>query len=240
MPARQPPEFELSKSAVDRAGQALRDWWLADDETPPPAETVDILFAFRAAVQDPLKKVTVGLRQFVVREAGPDEQIAVGQRLKRAPQTVLKLTRHPGMRLSRMQDIGGCRAILAGGHDEVRRVAARIEHNWIIKHRRHYTLDDPAPSGYRALHIVVERDGRLVEIQLRTPGEHEWAEAVERTDKRLGFDLKGGHGPRRLLDYFRLASDGLAMSDAGIQPQPDFLRDFEQARAAARPFFRRS
>lgn len=137
-----------------------------------------------------------------------------------------------------MQDIGGCRAILSG-HDEVRRVAARIERNWNVKHHKHYTLDAPAPSGYRALHIVVERDGRLIEIQLRTAREHEWAEAIERTDKRLSHDLKSGRGPADLREYFRLAADGLAMEQAGIAPDSAFVRDFNAARERARPHFER-
>ena len=235
-----PPKFGPSKSAVDRAGVALREWW---DDFPAgelPPDPVDLLFAFRAEFQTPMKKVTVGVRQFVAAECDPGAEITVGQRLKRAPQIVAKLSRHPKMKLSRMQDIGGCRAILQGGPDEVQRVAARIERNWLIKHQKHYTLEDPAPSGYRALHVVVERDGRLIEIQLRTPSQHEWAEAIERTDKRLGrFDLKSGRGPRVLLEYFRLAADGLAMEEAGQTPDLAFMRDFERARDAARPFFDR-
>ncbi len=184
-------------------------------------------------------KVTVGLRQFVLSVCGADVPVTVGQRLKRAPQIVEKLSRHPTMKLSRMQDIGGCRAILQGGHDEIRRVASRIERNWRIKHRKHYTLAEPARSGYRALHIVVERDERLIEIQLRTPREHAWAEAIERTDKRLGLDLKSGRGPGVLLDYFRLAADGLAMDDEGVAAGLGFMRDFDKARDAALPYFTR-
>jgi hypothetical protein len=236
-----PPRFSPSKSSVDRAGAELRDWWFApgDVDELPPFGPIDLLVAFRAEFQIPMKKVTVGLRQFVARECAPEVPVTVGQRLKRGPQIVRKLTRHPTMKLSRMQDIGGCRAILQGEHDEVRRVEERIERNWVIKHRKHYTLEHPAPSGYRGLHIVVERDGRLIEIQLRTPREHEWAEAIERTDKRLALDLKSGHGPAILLEYFRLAADALAMEDAGERPGPAFMRDFERARQAAKPYFER-
>jgi putative GTP pyrophosphokinase len=218
----------------------LRDWWTGDDPTALPPSAVEALYAFRAEFPNPTKKVTVGLRQFALRECGADVSPAIGQRLKRAPQMVAKLTRHPKMNLSRMQDIGGCRAILQGGHDEVDRVRRRIERNWTIKHSKHYTLDEPAESGYRALHIVVERDGRLIEIQLRTPREHEWAEAIERTDKRLSLDLKGGRGPQVLLDYFRLSADALAHEDAGRPLDPAFLRDWDEARRRAAPYFQRS
>jgi hypothetical protein len=232
--------LKLSKSAVDRAGNDLRDWWGNNDPPPIPREATEALYAFRAEFPNPTKKVTVGLRQFVIRECDPGATPAIGQRLKRAPQIVQKLTRHPKMNLSRMQDVGGCRAILQGGHDEVARVRQRIERNWTIKHLKHYTLDEPAESGYRALHIVVERDDRLIEIQLRTPREHEWAEAIERTDKRLGMDLKGGLGPHVLLEYFRLSGDALAHEDAGRPLDPRFLRDWDEARKRAASYFQRS
>ena len=235
------PNSDISKSAINRAGDALRDWWLGPlDEpgNPFPLEPANALFLFRAEFQTPMKKVTVGVRQFVDRERDPATRITVSQRLKRAPQIIVKLTRHPNMKLSRMQDIGGCRAILQDD-DEVMRVAARIERNWIVKHRKHYTLTEPADSGYRALHIVVERAGRLIEIQLRTPSQHEWAEAVERTDKRLRLDLKSGHGPPQLLRYFRLAADGLAMEDAGVVPPEEFMQEFGHVQEAAKPYFER-
>jgi GTP pyrophosphokinase len=232
--------FELSKSAVNQAGAELREWWGVDDDLGSPIAPTEALYAFRAEFPVPTKKVTVGLRQFVLRECEPSAQLIVGQRLKRAPQIVEKLWRHPKMKLSRMQDIGGCRAILLGGHEEVDRVAQRIERNWTVKHRKHYTLEAPADGGYRARHLVVERDSRLIEIQLRTPRQHEWAEAIERTDKRLPFSLKAGQGPEALLEYFRLASDGLAYEDAGETPDPAFLRHFRKARERARPYLERS
>jgi ppGpp synthetase/RelA/SpoT-type nucleotidyltranferase len=231
--------LEISKSAVDRAGDELRVWWQkADAEQPVPA-SARLLFAFRDEFPNPTKKVTLGLRGFVKRESEPDAQLFVGQRLKRAPQIVSKLARHPKMKLSRMQDIGGCRAILLD-HDQVQRVAARIENNWTIKHRKHYTREEPAESGYRALHIVVEKDGRLVEIQLRTANQHRWAEEIERADRRLRFDMKSGEGPADLLKYFRMAADGLAIEDAGETPDAALLRDFSAVREGIRHYFERS
>lgn len=221
-----------SKGQINRAGDTLREWWNAPGGEPLPEAAAEILLAYRAGFQDPMKKVTVGLRQFVKREQDPAIPITVGQRLKRAPQIVEKLARHPKMSLARMQDIGGCRAILVD-HDHVMRVAARIERNWTIKHRKHYTLEEPAPSGYRALHLVVEREGRLIEIQLRTETEHDWAEAVERTAKRVPYNLKAGEGPAVVLQFFRLASDGLALETAGRGPSDDFVKQFEEVRARA-------
>ncbi len=237
-----PPELAVSKGGIDRAGERLRAWFAdaATDEHDSPVEVpmddLDILLAFREQFPNPMKKVTVGVRQFVARESEEGAQITVGQRLKRGPQIVMKLARHPAMKLSRMQDIGGCRAILSD-NDEVERVARRIERNWVVKHQKLYTLEAPAPSGYRARHLVVERDNRLIEIQLRTVRQHEWAEAIERTDKRLGLDMKSGSGPPDLLEYFRVAADGLAIEDAGLLADPAFMRHFQQARNGAQKYF---
>lgn len=93
-----------------------------------------------------------------------------------------------------MEDIAGCRAILPGGAAEVAGVLRRIRRNWDVIRVDDYVAR-PKNTGYRALHIVVRRDDHLVEIQLRTPAQHEWAEAIERWAARTGFPLKDGDGP---------------------------------------------
>lgn len=94
-----------------------------------------------------------------------------------------------------------------------------------------------APSGYRAVHVLAVRDGRRIEIQLRTPREHEWAVAVERTGTRLGIPLKEGLGPADLRDYFRLASHGMYLEGRGETPDPAFLAEFNASRDAVRHYF---
>jgi len=232
----------FSKTQVNRAGELLREWW---NELPasPKTDTDELtgaiitLLAFREAIQPALKKTTVGVRQFVQRETA--HPVVVGQRLKRTPQIISKLARHPEMRLARMQDIGGCRAILGGGTTEVQGVLRRIRRNWDVKGFKDYTAD-PAPSGYRGIHVIVERDGRLIEIQLRTPHQHDWAEAVERAGLRLRIPLKEGAGPPDLLEYFRLASEGLAMEEAGERVNPSFTVRFAAMREKVRPYFDRT
>lgn len=236
----------LSKGAINRAGARLRAWWEADGvpkirDDNELVEAVAILFAFRSTFQAPLNKVTMGLRWFVQKEMQvlpADGKLPVGQRLKREPQIIRKLARHPQMNLSRMQDIGGCRAIPTGGAVEVQAILRRIQSNWEIKGSKDYVVD-PAPSGYRAIHVVVLRDDHLVEIQLRTPRQHEWAEAVERTGLRTRFSLKDGEGPPDLLRYFALAAHGIALEETGQEVDEDFAQKFRKARAdvIARGYF---
>lgn len=199
-----------SKTRVDRAGVELRKWWWGDDPASPEVgQAIDLADEYRATFSNPLKKVTVGVRQFVERET---DEVIVGQRLKRLPAIVLKLDRFGSMRLSQMEDIGGCRAILPGGRGEVLGVLRRIKRNWKVARVDDYD-ENPKVTGYRAVHVVVRRDDRLVEIQLRTPGQHNWAEAVSRMAARTGHPLKDGRGPADILNYFELVGWAIGEQD---------------------------
>ncbi|MGH3430529.1 MAG: hypothetical protein ACRDQZ_23680, partial [Mycobacteriales bacterium] len=64
--------------------------------------------------------------------------------------------------------------------------------------------------------VVVMRRGRLIEIQLRTSGQHGWAEAVERDANSLGLPgLKDGIGPPAVIAYYRHSAQIVALRDAG-------------------------
>ncbi len=78
---------------------------------------ISTLLAFRAAHQYPLGKATIGLRSVVRTEQC--SCVEVSQRLKRAPTIVDKLAREQTLSLERMQDVGGCRAVL-GSIDQLR------------------------------------------------------------------------------------------------------------------------
>lgn len=231
----------MSRTQVDRAGAFLRHWWGLDpgseeDEAVDEEElvrAVDIIDEYRSGFQDPLKKTTVGLRQFVQRES---ETIVVGQRLKRRPQILSKLGRYSSMRLTQMEDIAGCRAILAGGASEVAGVLRRIRKNWDIVGIDDY-VKNPKPTGYRAIHVVVRRDGHPVEIQLRTPGQHDWAEAVERVAARIRQPLKDGEGPPDLLTYFELVAWVIAKEEDGETLDPHFLEVLRRFQTRMEPYF---
>jgi putative GTP pyrophosphokinase len=201
------------------------------------------MIAFRESFQTPLKKVVMGLRSMVCSEMGLErvgQNVPVAQRLKRSEQIINKLTRLDSMQLWTMGDIGGCRAVLES-REQVNGVLRRIrKQNWQTHGRIRDRRDQPADSGYRGVHVIVIRDGRMIEIQLRDPREHEWALAVERTGARLGIGLKEGEGPADLKEYFRLASLGMYMESLGEQSDPQFDKAFDAARTAAIPYLRRS
>lgn len=206
-----------SRSQIDRAGVLLRDWWATDtlDGAAEMREAWRLVSRFRAEFATPLTKVVMGMRSFVKSEGLP---VVVAQRLKRMPTMLDKLARIPTMKATRMQDIGGCRVIVPTGDlaapPALRRRMER--RRWRLIEEYDYVAN-PKPSGYRALHLVVERDGRLIEVQIRTALQHRWAVTVESIGPRLGFALKDGVGPEPLLEYFRYWALLNAMAEAGQQ-----------------------
>jgi ppGpp synthetase/RelA/SpoT-type nucleotidyltranferase len=52
--------------------------------------------------------------------------------------------------------------------------------------------------GYRAVHLVVRYEKKLVEIQVRTHLQHLWAELSEKLSDQVGLALKYGGGDATL------------------------------------------
>jgi ppGpp synthetase/RelA/SpoT-type nucleotidyltranferase len=222
----------LTVSQVNKAGRNLRKWQrgeLADEDSYNRA--LMVLLAYRAEHREPLAKATMGLRSMVATEGC---QVEVSQRLKRVPTILDKLVREPTLQLANMQDIGGCRAVLAS-IDEVRRVQKRVTKNRSPKRVSDY-ISEPRDSGYRGVHLVVHYDGRSVEVQLRTPVMHEWAITVERLSGRLRSDLKGGSGPKEVLDLLEAISEAMALEEEGKLVDSPLIERIDSLRQEALPF----
>lgn len=163
-----------SKETVNKAGRKLSGWLydtaveISDDELDALALHV---YAWRAQHYGPLGLVMPMLREWSDRYS--TSNIKPSQRLKRFRQILDKLHRHPEMKLARMQDIGGARAVLAN-RDEVEKLHAKIRDDW---------------GG----------EDRIVEIQLRTETEHRWSQVIMAAGERLGYSLRDGDGPAALL-----------------------------------------
>lgn len=178
-----------SKTKIRKWGEMVRasrydpDFW--NESFSSVEELVEarrVVNLYRRAHQLPMTKVRNGLAS-MVSTIGADPVLA--QRLKRTPRIIRKLHRSVGSSsgttsLDRLEDIGGVRVIVPD-QDHVTRLADRINSIWQVRRERDYVVQ-PQPSGYWARHIVVVRDDRFVEIQLRTPWEQSWADAVEAAD----------------------------------------------------------
>jgi len=228
---------ELTRSQVNKAGKILRNHfrWDVPPEKRPPHDAIvpafEILFSYRAAHQYPLTKANNGLRSVVKTEGC---RVEVSQRLKRLPTIIDKLMREPTMQLGTMQDIAGCRAVL-GSIDEVRRVQKRFAKNRPPLRVTDY-ITNPRASGYRGVHLIVDYDDHLIEVQLRTRVMHEWAITVERLSGRLSVDLKSGVGPPQLLSLMSSISTAMALEEGGDVVGPELLEEMRQRRLEALPF----
>lgn len=72
-------------------------------------DALPIINNWRAAHSFPLNTFRVNLNR---NAASVDGECLTAQRIKRLSSITLKLTRFPKMKLSQMQDIGGCRAVV--------------------------------------------------------------------------------------------------------------------------------
>ncbi len=203
---------EYSKKKVRRAGELLINPAASDEEI---SIAMDILSNWRSAHAYPMHSVLIFLRN---KASDIDPAAIVVQRLKRTPSILWKLERFRSMMLDRMQDIGGCRAVV--------RDVSRVEklHQGITRsrtrHKLHKTdnyIESPKPSGYRGIHLIYKYNGDkkqyqdyFVEIQLRSKIQHAWATAVEIVDAFTEQALKASHGNPDWLDFFRYASAELA------------------------------
>lgn len=148
-----------------------------------------------------------------------DPEAIVAQRLKRTPSIKLKLQRFDGMKLSRMQDIGGLRAILSS-MPKVRKLEleyreTRFAHQLVSS--KDY-IENPKSDGYRGIHLIYRYineavphyNGLSLELQFRTRLQHAWATAVETMGTFLGQALKSGQGEVPWRKFFALASAALS------------------------------
>lgn len=206
-------ELKHSRNEVNRAGAILRDINSSSLEIFSAAGT---LSNWRAIHSYPINTFQATLRNKL---KGIDDKALVAQRLKRTPSIIGKLRRYNSMKLSRMQDIGGLRAVVNDIHkvqslyDNYKKTP--FQHTLISEYNY---IDKPKESGYRSIHLVYrynnsripDYNGLLIELQFRTKKQHAWATAVETVGVFLNHALKSSEGPSEWLEFFSLTSSAFA------------------------------
>lgn len=229
-----------SRSKVNRAGELFAEQLRIATEGKRRAETgraeieeaVQVIEWWRREHARPLSRVAANLRHYASKQGKP----VVAQRLKRVPTIAGKLLREPGMKLARMEDIGGVRAILPD-QEAAYRVAGSLRKNWTITRTRDY-VEKPKSDGYRALHLINRHQGRRIEIQLRTPRQDRWANTVE-ICARVAPGLKSGGGPAELREFFLVLGEVLSRLDLGVEVEDSLVAQLEEGRKRAAIFFQR-
>lgn len=135
-----------------------------------------------------------------------------------------KLAREPKMKLSQMQDLGGCRAIMSS-LSGVEQLAALYQPSRSLfadplSPKVYDYIARPKSDGYRGIHIVaryqsksehtIAWQGQRIEIQLRTRLQHAFATAVETVTTFTRAPLKFGGGAQEWRRFFALMGAELA------------------------------
>lgn len=204
-----------SKSTVDKAGRTLAATKNAEEFDDA---AWDILGNWRASHAFPLNTITVSLKGKVSRLG---LSAVVVQRLKRSRSVLSKLSRD-SMRLTQMQDVGGCRAVVPTIEDvyNLRNKFYKSRSKHVLVSEDDY-ISSPKSSGYRGVHLVYkfqssvkpEYNNLLLEVQLRSHAQHAWATAVETVGAVVGQALKSSQGESMWLSYFQIASLALEYSE---------------------------
>jgi ppGpp synthetase/RelA/SpoT-type nucleotidyltranferase len=181
---------ELTTSQINRLGERLR-------KAQPRAADQETLDAFRRSFNDALQKVV-----HVLRDLG----LQPTERIKTTFSIVQKLNRE-SIRLSRLQDIAGCRVVVDGiaRQDHFAKLIVDSLPKAMLIDRR-----EKPTHGYRAVHIVAEIHGRLVEIQLRTQLQQLWAAWSELLATAVDQAVKYGGGPEGIRRMLSLESRVIA------------------------------
>lgn len=223
---------------VDEAGKKI-----ISSDTDPIAYTnaLDVIENWRKSHQYPLHVFYMWFRRNAPRK---DD---VAERLKRFTSIRKKLIKYDkkiGLKLSEMQDIGGCRIVVA----DVPAVY-KLAKKYKTSNVRHI-LDDEndyikePKRGYRSLHLIYRYNsdkkyqfynGHKIEIQIRTLAQHAWATAVEAVDKFTEQSLKTSEGNPTWDRFFRLVSCVIAKLE-DCKPIPKTPTDNKTLRAELSAF----
>jgi len=227
-------ELRFSKKSIDKAARQIRHGCVGHDRD----ESIEKIQNFRELHMYPLMLMKNHLARTSCKI---NSAIIVARRLKRLPTIINKLERPTldgvqdnAIKLTRMQDIGGCRAIVKNIkelnllHDKLKE--SRSVHR--IIHTSNYLT--PKPSGYGGIHLTYscfhndESNNNWkktkIEVQLRTELQHAWATSLEIIDTFEQIDLKtslSGHDDWRR--FFYVAGQLVAHKETAIKLDDDML-----------------
>ncbi len=218
------PQYD--KSEVNTAGRCL----IADAGSTSVMERdrmLDVINNWRSSHSFPLQCIKMVLTK---RSKTVDEKAIVAQRLKRLLSIDAKLRQHSTwMKLTQMQDIGGCRAIVRNVTcverivETYRKAVAKNPKRGYRLQKENDYISHPKIDGYRSYHLIfryrsLKRGYRpyndlKIEIQIRSRLQHAWATALETVSTFTGQALKSSGGEENWRRFFVLMSAAFAIRE---------------------------
>lgn len=240
-------KLQYSRTSVDKAGKTLVE------NNISPLERIEVLNTinnWRSAHSYPLHLAIKNLQK----KANKISTSAItARRLKRLSSIILKLKRNRNMKLTQMQDIGGCRVILP----TIKEVHQLINQYLVPPTKATTTrtefveqydyISNPKADGYRSFHLVSKYrsnsadkqiyDGLRIEIQIRSQLQHAWATAVETVSTFTDQALKSGLGDDRWKRFFALMASLIALRE-GCAIVPNTPTEKKELRTEVKKLFR--
>ena len=205
-----------TRSYVDVAGKRL-----ISGDFRHLKDALAVINNWRASHAFPLLSMRMTLFK---RASKVDPRALVFQRLKRISSIRLQLTAQNDMRLSRMHDIGGCRAVVRTARS-IDRFVQVYEQRLVMPEfvRKYDYIETPKTDGYRSVHLVYKYqsqsatrrvyNGLRIELQIRSRVQHAWAAAVETVSAFTGQALKSNVGEDTWKRFFLLMSSAIAIME---------------------------
>jgi len=169
---------ELSKTQVDRLGDRLRKGNITEDD-------LRLLDQYRRSFTEAYDFVVEAIRKELALEP-------TGRPAKSTTSISDKLRRE-SIRLSQIQDIAGCRLIVA---DIATQDSAVLSLTSLFEQTAVSDRREKPSHGYRAVHVIVKSHDKLIEIQVRTELQHLWAELSEKGSDIIDPAIKYGGGDK--------------------------------------------
>lgn len=214
------PFIVPQRDIVDLAGDALigRDEAL-EALNQMGLDKYDVIYSWKNAHQYPesIFKNTLKNRTRQVDTSG-----IVAQRTKRLSSIEDKLKRYDWLKLSEMQDIAGCRAIVSSVsqvYDLVRLYKRKYGDHELVDEKDY--IRNPKSDGYRSYHLIYrysndkrpEYKNLKIEMQFRSVLQHYWATAVETADIFYREGLKFHRGSPDWRRFFALMGSAIALRE---------------------------
>lgn len=176
-------------------------------------EDYKMLQALRLSYQEPLSKIFKIINN---RAHKLDSNSVCTYRIKRIESIVSKLRRIKTMQVQNMADVAGCRCIMTEEtsaidlYNDILKFAEKKSSKITVKVTRDY-IRTPKESGYRSIHLEVHLKScpsKIIEIQIRSLAQHNWATLVEISDIIYKSELKefGNKKQPHLYEFHQLLS----------------------------------
>jgi putative GTP pyrophosphokinase len=183
---------KISKSQVDRLGDRLKKGNISEDDL---------------RMLDQYRRLYSETYEVVVERIRTELSLAPTGRPAKSTSSIAEKLRRESIRLTQIQDIAGCRIIvenIASQEAVVKSLSELFEDVAIIDRRQQ-------PShGYRAVHVVVSYQGKLIEVQVRTALQQLWAELSEKLSDIFDPMIKYGGGDELTRTMLTTQSSAIA------------------------------